>query len=83
MPIYEYQAVRKTHACQFCQDGFDCIRSLSEPPLTACPKCGEAIKKLISAPTIGNSKSNLDDRAKASGFHKLKKLGQGEYEKLY
>jgi hypothetical protein len=42
-----------------------------------------AITKLISAPAIGSSKAGFDDRAKASGFHKLKKLGTGEYEKLY
>jgi hypothetical protein len=41
------------------------------------------VKKLISAPRVGASQSNFDDRAKASGFHKLKKLGKGEYEKQY
>jgi hypothetical protein len=41
------------------------------------------VKKLISTPAIGGSQSGFDDRAKSSGFHKLKKLGTGEYEKLY
>ena len=27
--------------------------------------------------------SNLDDRAKAAGFTKLKRLGKGEYERQY
>ncbi len=83
MPIYEYQAVTSKHACPHCRDGFECLRQLSDPPLTSCPDCGCAIKKLISAPAVGGSKSNFDDRAKSAGFHKLKKLGKGEYEKQY
>jgi hypothetical protein len=30
----------------------------------------------------GRSRSGLDDRAGAAGFHKLKRAGRGEYEKL-
>ncbi|MCL1919666.1 MAG: hypothetical protein FWG50_01090 [Kiritimatiellaeota bacterium] len=44
---------------------------------------GAAITKCIVAPAIGRSKSKLDDRAKAAGFTKLKKIGKGEYEKMY
>ena len=83
MPIYEYQAVSDEHACPHCRNGFESLRQLTDPPLTACPSCGSAIKKLISAPAVGGSKSNFDDRAKSAGFHKLKKLGKGEYEKQY
>ena len=35
------------------------------------------------APAIGRSISSLDNRAKAAGFSKLKRLGKGEYEKQY
>jgi hypothetical protein len=35
------------------------------------------------APAIGRSKTKLDDRAKNAGFTKLKKIGTGEYEKMY
>jgi putative FmdB family regulatory protein len=83
MPIYEYQAADTEQACDYCRDGFECLRQLSDPPLSCCPECGTPIKKLISAPAVGGSQSGFDDRAKASGFHKLKKLGTGEYEKLY
>ena len=44
---------------------------------------GPALKKLISAPNVGGSESSADDRAKSAGFHKLKKVSTGEYEKLY
>jgi len=32
---------------------------------------------------VGASRSGLDDRAKAAGFTKLKRLGKGEYERQY
>ncbi len=83
MPIYEYKKAKDTFGCPYCRDGFECIRRLSDPPLTECPKCRTKIIKLISAPSVGTSKAGFDDRAKSAGFHKLKKLGTGEYEKQY
>lgn len=81
MPIYEY--IAKSSGCSRCQGGFELIRTLSEPPLTNCPDCGAALRKLISPPSVGRSVSCLDDRAKNAGFTKLKRLGKGEYEKVY
>lgn len=83
MPIYEYEPANENQTCPHCKVGFELMRRLSDPPLTACPQCGNPITKRISAPAIGGSKSGFDDRAKASGFHKLKRLGKGEYEKMY
>ena len=37
MPTYEYE-------CDACEHGFEEFQSMSEPPLTKCPKCGK--KKL-------------------------------------
>jgi putative FmdB family regulatory protein len=37
MPTYEYE-------CEACEHGFEEFQSMSEPPLTKCPKCGK--KKL-------------------------------------
>jgi hypothetical protein len=51
--------------------------------MTVCPRCGNPITKCIVAPAIGRSKTKLDDRAKNAGFTKLKKIGTGEYEKMY
>lgn len=82
MPIYEYQAVEVAKSCAKCRDGFEYFHK-SAGVLAACPACGAPVKKLISAPNVGASESGMDDRAKSAGFHKLKKVSHGEYEKLY
>jgi len=83
MPVYDYEATDKAHACAACENGFETVQRLSEPRLTVCPKCGNPITKCIVAPAIGRSKTKLDDRAKNAGFTKLKKIGKGEYKKMY
>lgn len=83
MPIYEYQVKDGHKGCAKCSKPFEVMQALSEPPLQYCPHCGSPLKKLISAPSIGASMSSLDDRAKHAGFHKLKRLGKGEFEKQY
>lgn len=83
MPVYDYRAKDTAHACELCRLPFEMTRRLSDPPLEKCPECGAPIIKLISAPALGRSKSMLDDRAKAAGFHKLKRVDQGAFEKLY
>lgn len=45
MPVYEY-------LCQSCQHRFEAKQRISEPPLTACVRCGRAVTKLISPPAI-------------------------------
>lgn len=45
MPIYEY-------ACSACRHRFEVKQKMSDPPLTSCERCGEAITKIISAPAI-------------------------------
>lgn len=83
MPIYEYKAKIPSKSCDYCRESFELLRKLSDEPLTKCPKCGAPVEKQISAPSVGLSRSGLDDRAKAAGFSKLKRLGKGEYEKQY
>ena len=41
MPVYEYQ-------CEACQNVFEARQKFSDPPLSSCPACGGAVKKLIS-----------------------------------
>lgn len=41
MPIYEYE-------CQSCQEVIEKWQSLAEQPLTTCPSCAGALKKIIS-----------------------------------
>ena len=83
MPIYEYQAVEPHCSCAYCVEPFEVRRSLKDPPLAACPKCGAPVRKLVSRIVVGFSSSGFDQRAKEAGFHKLKRLGKGEYEKVY
>ena len=45
MPLYEYQ-------CGACAHRFEQIQKFSDPPLTACPECGGAVRKLVSSPAI-------------------------------
>ena len=83
MPIYDYQAKDPAKGCARCRTPFEAMRRLDDPPLTHCPNCGTEVAKLIAAPALGRSKSGLDDRAKAAGFHKLKRVDKGAFEKLY
>lgn len=83
MPIREYRARDPGRGCRSCAPGFEKIESLKDPPLERCPDCGAALERVISAPSVGASRSGADDRAKAAGFHKLKKISKGEYEKIY
>ena len=83
MPIREYRAKDITRACDWCRTRFERIEPLGAEPERHCPECGSAIERVISAPAVGSSKSGFDDRARHAGFHKLKKTGKGEYEKLY
>jgi len=83
MPIREYQSVNPEKGCNCCRNRFERIERLNEPALLKCPQCGANIVRLISAPSVGASQAGADDRAKRAGFHKLKKISRGEYEKIY
>lgn len=83
MPIYEYIATDPERACAYCKTGFEKLESVHEAATVFCPECGNKIHRLISAPNVGASESGYDDRAKSSGFHKLRKISSGEYEQEY
>ena len=83
MPVYDYEAREPESSCSHCVHGFECKQSIRDAHLTQCPVCGHPIRRVITAPAIGRSKSTLDARAKSAGFTKLKRLGKGEYEKMY
>jgi len=40
MPTYEYE-------CESCGHRFEQFQSMSDAPLKTCPKCGQAIRRLI------------------------------------
>jgi len=83
MPIYVYEAKDPSKGCARCAGGFEISQSLADPKLTACPDCGAEIFRVIQAPGLGHSRTDLNYRAKRAGFHTYQKVQKGEYEKLY
>ncbi|MBI2438833.1 MAG: hypothetical protein HYV36_08505, partial [Lentisphaerae bacterium] len=63
MPLREYQARDPQKGCARCQEPFERLEQGATPPLEKCPDCGAPLKRLISAPAIGDSKSSFDQRA--------------------
>jgi len=45
MPLYEYE-------CTACHKRTEKIQKFSDPEITACPKCGGVLERVISAPAI-------------------------------
>jgi len=83
MPLYVYEARSPECGCKRCRNGFEIDQRLSDPKLTRCPDCGAEIYRVIQAPGLTHSKTDLHYRAKRAGFHTLKKVSKGEYEKIY
>ena len=83
MPIYEYRCSDPKRSCSHCAGGFELMQKVSDPRAERCPRCNAPVEKIISAHTVGASRSGLDQRAKTAGFHKLERRGKGEYEKKY
>jgi putative FmdB family regulatory protein len=45
MPLYEYK-------CSNCNSHVEVVQKVNDQPLKKCPKCGGALKKLLSAPGL-------------------------------
>jgi len=83
MPIYLYRVEKGSKGCKLCKKGLEVLQKVGEEPLKRCPKCGSKLKKVFSTFSLGFSKTGLERRAKEAGFHKLKRVDKGKYEKLY
>jgi len=44
MPTYEYE-------CRSCSHSFEAFQAMSEAPLSTCPSCGGAVRRLIGGGT--------------------------------
>lgn len=77
MPVYEYE-----HQGEACELGaqFEWVQSIKSDALTACPKCGGAVKRLISLPFISTPAG--DSKLKEMGFTKLVRRDSGVYENV-
>jgi putative FmdB family regulatory protein len=62
MPLYEYE-------CDTCGHRFEVIQKFSDTPITECPKCQGAVRKLFSSPAIQFKGSGwyITDYAKKTG----------------
>ena len=83
MPLYVYEAVEPEKGCAKCRGGFEVSQSIKDDKLTACPDCGAKILRVIQAPGLGRSKTDLHYRAKRAGFKCMKRVQKGEYETVY
>ena len=83
MPMYVYEAKEPEKGCAKCARGFEIMQSIHDDKLTACPHCGAPVFRVIQAPGLGRSETDLHYRAKRAGFKCLKKVTKGEYESLY
>lgn len=77
MPIYEYQ-----HLGTPCWQGqvFEIKQSIHDAPLTLCPDCGGAVRKILSVSNINTPKTNTE--LKDLGFTKLVRRDKGVYENV-
>lgn len=83
MPMYVYEEREPGRGCAFCRAGFEVRQSLDEPRLECCPKCHGPVMRVIQAPSLMRSQTDLHYRAKRAGFHTLKRVDKGAYEKIY
>jgi len=81
MPLHFYAPAQLP--CKLCGVGFEHHARASDPPLAACPTCGQSVRRQItqsiSSPKLsgGISVSN----AKQAGFAVLKRTSDGHFEK--
>lgn len=83
MPLYVYEAKDPANGCEACRAGVEVRQSISDHRLERCPCCGAEVFRVIQAPGLAHSKTDLHYRAKRAGFKCLKKVQKGEYEKMY
>jgi len=85
MPRYEYQATNAEGGCVYCRAGFEVRQSMQDPPVEKCPRCGGAVRRLVSLRAVARTpsvRSMLSDRnLKDKGFTKFVKEGEGRYRK--
>ena len=84
MPIYEYQALTPEKSCGHCRQPFEVMQSISATPLSLCPHCGGAIRRVIHAVGFKMGKKHLlsDKNIKNKGFTKLVNEGDGKFRKI-
>lgn len=80
MPTYVYSPISGN--CDSCHGRFEQFQRMTEPRLTACPRCGQACERQISAVALGGKYSTSDNAVKSAGMTKYRKAGDGVYERV-
>lgn len=77
MPVYTYE-----HTDKACAAGMaiEVKQSMTDAPLTACPHCGGAVRKVLSRVFVSTPRGNSS--LKDMGFTKLVKRDKGVYENV-
>lgn len=90
MPVYTYRPVllkkKEVRQCEMCALPFEVVQRMVEDALSACPKCGKPIERVVTAPNlngVGKIQKPSDAQLARSGFTQYKKQGKGYYEKTF
>lgn len=83
MPLHEYMAVDPAKGCGLCRRPFEHLDRRPGRFLKSCPRCGTPLRRLPSAARVTQGRTTLDRRARQAGFHKLRRVGKGTYQKEY
>lgn len=83
MPIYRYLPVDSLPGCAECGPGIELLQRISDAPLTACPSCGTAVARVLSAPQVVSGGAHLlrESHVAKHGFTQYRRAGKGVYEK--
>lgn len=79
MPVYEYTHAEEATTCELGQE-FEAVQLMRDDAFKVCPKCGGAVRKLISRTFVSTPQSDSD--LKSMGFAKLVKRDTGVYENV-
>jgi putative FmdB family regulatory protein len=79
MPLYDYAPV--SGQCDKCHGRFEVFQKIADQKLTACPTCGQACERVISAVPLHGKYSTSNSRVKELGMTKYVKAGDGFYER--
>jgi putative FmdB family regulatory protein len=81
MPVYEY-------ACEPCRVIYDVRHGLTDRPLERCPRCGQPVARLISAPNMNRLNASSPTAARYARITDAEERArerdlQGDYERVW
>lgn len=80
MPTYEYESNSPTKSCKHCRERFEVFQAISDKPLSKCPECGGAIKRVPSLPRPPQTPFLSGGNLAKKGLTKLTRNCDGKYE---